>query len=552
MPLHYRSVFDVRKDDASAIAKLRFRAWMEPKGDGELDLSAGRRSLGDGMQLTVAEGTGTLRLRIAGSGWPLRWTTTLTVHGSWFWLEQEYEVGSTDAEPPKLRPPGLVREILRVTPGHDGMAMLTDEPQLVTEAGLDVLIDVLCDTERQVPVVVVSQHPRHAQAAWAETAREVTSNLAGLAAVYLLDGGATDRFDHVPAFEDHKVYGGGVRTYLPGVDPASAGDATRHRVLPSSVILDSPGRAKWLLTSLPWRQAQSRPLPEPLQRIDTAGFGGVDQGAIRALLRERPATPVASSRESELEERITHLESALSQVAQRSDELKEATERRRQAEERAGAADERAENEILDHDATRTELDQSLDQVRWLQSELVNAGLIERAYAPVPEDQRTPQLLSIAELRHHTRRLQRVSLDVDWMVAARLDDSFKAATWAAKAWRALRALDDYAEARANGEFHRDFRAYCVEPPPGRMGISGNVVAVNESDDTRANRRFAAARLFRVPAEVHPDGAVYMWAHIKLDSTGRTAPRIHFYDDTSGPTNRIHVGYIGPHLPNKQT
>ena len=27
---------------------------------------------------------------------------------------------------------------------------------------LDVLIDVLCDTERQVPVVVVSQHPRHA------------------------------------------------------------------------------------------------------------------------------------------------------------------------------------------------------------------------------------------------------------------------------------------------------------------------------------------------------------------------------------------------------
>jgi hypothetical protein len=211
-----------------------------------------------------------------------------------------------------------------------------------------------------------------------------------------------------------------------------------------------------------------------------------------------------------------------------------------------------AEEEILDHDATRTELDSALDQVRWLQSELVGSGLVERAYAPVPSDQRTPQLLSVGELRHHVPRLRRVSVALDWEVAEQLDESFKAATWAAKAWRALRALDDYAEARFDHEFDRDFYGYCQQPPPGRTGISANVVAMTESDDTRGNRRFAAARQFTVPTEVHLEGRVHMWAHVKLDSTGRTAPRMHFYDDTAGPTARIHVGYIGPHLPNKQS
>jgi hypothetical protein len=304
---------------------------------------------------------------------------------------------------------------------------------------------------------------------------------------------------------------------------------------------------------LPWQQARTRPLPEALRRIDAGGFESGTKTDVARLLREPAVVAHADPAAEGLTLRLSAaLQEALNRIGHYEQQVREANARRRVAEDQAYEAERQAEKEILDHDATRTELDSALDQVRWLQSELLGSGLVERAYAPVPSDQRTPQLLSVGELRHHVRRLRRVSVAVDWEVAERLDESFKAATWAAKAWRALRALDDYAEARANREFDRDFYAYCQQPPPGRTGISANVVAMTESDDTRGNRRFAAARQFTVPTKVNPEGRLHMWAHVKLDSTGRTAPRMHFYDDTAGPTTRIHVGYIGPHLPNKQS
>jgi hypothetical protein len=558
VPLHYRSVFQVRDANPAEVAREQFALWLQELGNQEVDLSPGRRTLTEGVDLAVAEGPDTARFRLRNSGYPVRLMTTLTAHcepngAAWLWLEQEYEASATNVEPLKLRPPGLIRGILRRVNGHDGLAVLTEEPQRVTAAGLDVLIDVLCDDEHQVPVVVASTHPWRNTAEWTEMTRDLTANLTGTAAVYVLDREATDLLDGMAAFEDHKVYGGAVRTYLPGVDPASPSDAARHRVLPQARIVESPGRAKMLLTVLPWQQARTRPLPEALRRIDAGGFESGTKTDVARLLQEPAVVAHADPVAEGLMLRLSAaLQEALSRIGHYEQQLRDANARRRVAEDQAYEAERQAEKEILDHDATRTELDSALDQVRWLQSELVGSGLVERAYAPVPSDQRTPQLLSVGELRHHVPRLRRVGVDADWEVAERLDESFKAATWAAKAWRALRALDDYAEARINGEFDRDFYAYCQEPPPGRTGISANVVAMTESDDTRGNRRFAAARQFTVPAEVNPEGKVHMWAHVKLDSTGRTAPRMHFYDDTAGPTGRIHVGYIGPHLPNKQS
>lgn len=531
--------------------------------------------LAEGVQVEVAEAPDTARFRLRKSGWPIRRVTTLTAHCDtsgrlWLWVEREYEISATNVAPLKMHVPELVRGILRVTPGHDGEAVLTPDPQPVTAAGLDHLIDVLCDDERHVPVVVISRHPRHDPAEWSELVRDLTSDLAGVAAVYELDKKATDLLDSDTAWGDHKVFGGAVRTYLPGVDPASPADAAKHRVLTAARILENPARAKMLLTKLPWDLARTRPLPEPLQKVDAEGFAFNRKPAV--LLRPAPVPAfiprdghdgLQETREDRLDSRAlalsAALERALAEVAQYKEEIaqykieqREEKAARHAAEKRAYLSDSRAQEEIFDHDATREELAEALDQVRWLRSELVASGLVERAYAPVPEDQRTPSLLAIADLRAHLYRLSRVSVDLDWEIAQQLDDNFKAATWAAKAWRALRALNDYAAARAGGEFDRDFYAYCQQPPPGRTGISANMVALTESDDTRQNRRFATARLFAVPEAVHPDGRIFMWAHIKLDSAGRTAPRIHFYDDTAGTTAMIHVGYIGPHLPNRQT
>jgi hypothetical protein len=39
----------------------------------------------------------------------------------------------------------------------------------------------------------------------------------------------------------------------------------------------------------------------------------------------------------------------------------------------------------------------------------------------------------------------------------------------------------------------------------------------------------------------------MEAHLKI-AGGLLGPRLYFYDDTSGLTGKVHVGYIGAHLP----
>jgi hypothetical protein len=140
--------------------------------------------------------------------------------------------------------------------------------------------------------------------------------------------------------------------------------------------------------------------------------------------------------------------------------------------------------------------------------------------------------------------------DTDFHAAA-LDTYMKSPSWARKSWRALRALHDYADAKASG-FAGDFLAYCAEGPMGTSAIPAGWVAMKESESTDNNSRYREARTFPVPIEVSSDELAYMCAHIKIESGGRPAPRIHFYDDTSGRTGRVHVGYFGEHLPNDQT
>ncbi|WP_272261972.1 hypothetical protein [Streptomyces xanthophaeus] len=57
-----------------------------------------------------------------------------------------------------------------------------------------------------------------------------------------------------------------------------------------------------------------------------------------------------------------------------------------------------------------------------------------------------------------------------------------------------------------------------------------------------------ARPFPVPRTIHPAGQVFMGEHVRIGSGRPPAPRLHLYDDTSGRTGQIHIGYIGAHLP----
>jgi hypothetical protein len=76
------------------------------------------------------------------------------------------------------------------------------------------------------------------------------------------------------------------------------------------------------------------------------------------------------------------------------------------------------------------------------------------------------------------------------------------------------------------------------------------IALRESEGTDNNPAYRELRTFVVDQSVDESGFVYMPAHVKLSAGGNPSPRIHFYDDTSGATGKIHVGWLGPHLDNK--
>jgi hypothetical protein len=43
----------------------------------------------------------------------------------------------------------------------------------------------------------------------------------------------------------------------------------------------------------------------------------------------------------------------------------------------------------------------------------------------------------------------------------------------------------------------------------------------------------------------------MASHFKIAQSGMISPRLHYIDDTA-KTGKVYVGYIGRHLPTKQT
>ncbi|MDP7068462.1 MAG: hypothetical protein QF637_12660, partial [Acidimicrobiales bacterium] len=78
-------------------------------------------------------------------------------------------------------------------------------------------------------------------------------------------------------------------------------------------------------------------------------------------------------------------------------------------------------------------------------------------------------------------------------------------------------------------------------------IPARWVAMKESESTSSNPVLAAHRTFPIDLD-GVEVEVFMCAHIKIQLGGSPAPRIHFYDDCVGPSQKIHIGYFGTHLP----
>jgi hypothetical protein len=495
--------------------------------------------------------------------------------------------------------PHIVREILSVADARDGEMTLTARPALVTVADVDGLISAICDPGRRGSALVAAPVPDVPLSRLVAHVEQLTRECVGICGIYLLDTEAAAKLEETFA-PSHSVPLGAMRTFLPEADPASAVDARRHRVLLARTIAGySPGKLAHLLGRANRSRALNLPLPPEVAQADRAlsreepaavlrslaeapggtlarsaagaagpggrtGAGQVPTTAVRevaiagelltSLVSEfqsgvgGPADPdelttrfrelLAEGRgvlrgNREISRRLADLQDMLDDVEDDRDQVRA-----------------RLEDEQLAHAETQAELLSAKFELDRLRSILSRSGRIYQTRAAVAAAQSPGSFAELLE-RLEEHMLGYVTFTGDPKHTLELDDLDPLGTWAAKVWDVLRVLNGYADARRRGEFSKGVHAYLTHTPAGRPGYPPGAHSTQESDSVERSARFRRLREFPVPAEVAPDGAVFMGAHFKIARKGLISPRMHYYDGTA-QTGKIYVGYIGKHLPNAHT
>lgn len=555
----YRSIFHtpLPADEAFATAERELRAWIGSKHLDQQAFDRGIARIGQGVILlanarNAPDGTQTKRWQLRETRTGGAWLTTLTVHSpgrsapderSWFWLDVEFVPAPGDPNDDQEAAPGrkagvprLARSILDAVDARDSIAQLTQRPVLTRPDDVDQLIDILCDPDRRMPTIVATPHPRIGFEDWRATIERVTWHTAGLASLYILDPPAVDRFHHEIG-HTYAVWDGAVRSYLPGVDPASAENAIRHRVMVAANIERDPGRAAGLMSGLPRRLSAEARLPRPLS------------GVTRKLLAEYSSEPSPHpSTTGEME--VSALRNEVARLRSDLDAALELVTEAERTEERLAERNDQLDALSTEFAATNQRAEHLHDQVRSLRRRLTDIGRATEAYAPA--DDRTDLPTSFAALLERIGDLPRIAFTGESDFPLALDDMPSAASWAQTAWQAMTAMNAYADASAQGRFAGGFVAWCKEPPSGEHAISPGKVAPDESETVKNDSKMRHARILPVPIDVAPSGKVFMGAHVRLGGgAGMKAPRMHYFDDVKH-TGKVYIGYLGPHLKVKST
>ncbi|MEW2373898.1 hypothetical protein AB0940_31750 [Streptomyces sp. NPDC006656] len=461
-----------------------------------------------------------------------------------------------NGKPEGLRPgrPAIVEKLVAKLRPMDGRGRMTVHALQVTRAQTQVndLIEVLCDPDRHHPVVVAAR-TTEPDPLWSRRMRQVMPQCAGSAGLYLLtDEAAVDAFRREIG-EHHRVAPGAVRTFLPGTDPAWAPDAARHRFVSPARMRDPADYAWNAIARAAQRHATQAPIPQLLRDLRFPDDDAATQRR-RDALTAVPAPRLSADTLNDIRHLREENALLLSLLKTADEEIEEKRTSTRLAERATASLEDQlahARQESLDYlqDAVEAleEAQRAQAEANQLRSRLYQQGRHEEATAAI--DEPSPLPTSFEELWDRRDTFTRVMLTADRDICIDLDDNDRARVWAGKTWVALRALDAYAEQSHNG-FKGAFYDFCTAPLPGVQGWPAKQVAMSEGSATMD--QFGSQRIFPVPETVDPSGCAVMEAHLKVDSKGATSPRIHFLDDTKGTTQKIIVGYIGPHLRNTKT
>jgi hypothetical protein len=619
MAVGYRSIFSLRHDqDAVRLTAEQFRSWLVLKGYGLVAVVPGVHELAGHAQLVVTEldahdGSRSLRYRLTETSSTGEWVTTVTVHhdgreDDWVWVDVNAPPSTPGPAVPQERlvkdvdaadawwtgVPHMVRVILSAADAHDGEMILSARPALVTEADVDGLISAVCDPGRRGTALVAAPIPDVPAPRMIDHVERLTRECVGLAGIYVLDNAAAAKLEESFA-PSHSVPLGAVRTFLPEVDPASAVDARRHRVLLARTIAEQPpGKLAHLLGRANRSRALNLPLPSHVAQVDrllsreepatvlraiqatppgpfarrsgdgAAGLAPAGLAGTTAVREVAIAGELLTSLVSEFQsdvpggpdEMTARFRELLAEgrgvlrghreISRRLATLQDMLE---DVEDDRDLVRARLEDEQLDHAETQAELLKAKLELDRLRGILSRVGRVDQTRAATAAAQSPGSFAELLErLDEHV--LSCVIFTGDPKNTLELDDFDPLGTWAAKSWDVLRVLDGYAAARRRGEFSKGLHAYLGHTPPGRPGYPPGAHSTQESEPVERSPKLRKLRVFPVPQDIHPDGAIFMDAHFKIARKGLISPRIYYHD--ASQAGKIYVGYIGKHLPNAHT
>ncbi|MBT2500094.1 hypothetical protein J7E25_13460 [Agromyces sp. ISL-38] len=509
--------------------------------------------------------------------------------------------------PQWVAPPRVVGQILEVADVRDAGTRVFKGAHLVHESDLDALVDYVRSVERRNALVVAPSPGVELEETWRAIVDSLTSQSAGIATVYVVPDRLLAALDGALP-PSHRVEAGRVRTFLPDVDLDSLTDAYRHRVL-GPVTLTRAIRGRRVADSLQQVHAGSirawsldDRLPGDLRRAvdqldkDLADIRRAElvDAMIQADSTESAPAEDETSLPTETEPTGPTVGSGLS-VRRRDrlarfvrrwlgrdhsgdediDELDAILRRQVKELELTGQQAERTKEQIerleseLDELRRRyedSELDAAVEadnarRIDWenqvLRRRLKEAGRYEDLYVePDSADWSAPE--SMLELvlrlqpgeRSHIA-LERVEFSGDIDFAAEVDARDPIGRYAARMWDYVRVLYDYATLKATSDFRGTVHAYLTDDSVAGTKCSPQRHAGTESDAVVGNRRLRDQRSFPVPAAVLVEERAPMYAHFKPTHSDTFAPRLHYYDDTTG-TGKVYIGYIGRHLENTRT
>ncbi|MFG2952360.1 hypothetical protein ACGF5O_01350 [Streptomyces sp. NPDC048291] len=546
-PRNYRMVVSTTQDfvTASAEADRQLHHWLGVmKRYSTAALDEGRNEIAKGVTLDHDAAAGRhgsySRWRLRETKTPTQgtWQSTLVVRSgnrndsrrTWIQVDIEHQPAPGQAHI-RANTPGIAKLLLDALPTQDGLADVGTVPKFIEPDDVDEVIEELCEQNRRLPVVVASVPYGQDAESWTEKVVEpVFRHLSGIAVMYVLRPEALHAFN--TTLEYHPVFGGGIRTYLPGVDPAWQPDAQRHPVMSRPTIETNPNRAAAILASLPQQLALSQPLPDSLDTLPVQ------------RTRPRPAADSTSldALRGELRTAEALLEEAEQREESRSVEIRDFRQRLKQAENRDF-------EQIVENDQLYGDLQDAHRKLRFIQSQLEEAGIHAAAHTAPPEPADRPA--TFAEILDRMDEFPHLRFTGSAKKTKELDAQC-IGNWVTVAWDALHALEDYAAASAAGKAGGDFRHWCDNLPDGcENPFPSGKVKMKESETVGNNGEWRRQRTFPVPKSVDRKEKLFMQAHLRIGGGNTVSPRLYFHDDGPG-SGHVYVGYIGPHPDNTQT